>query len=652
MFFLFLTVLFYLFMYNNRAILKYFDYKFYDFTSIILKKSPENKKSNCVIVDIDEKSLSILGQWPWARIITAKLLDNIKEYSPASIGVNIIFPDKDRTSPDSIENFYKDFFSKKVSLTGIPSYMRDNDKILAYSLKRSEAVLSVYLYDEKYQASKRCENLFYEKRGKFPIFVKNPIKKSFVFCNYPVLQKNSENFGFINIKVDEDGIFRRMPLFMLYKQKPILSFPLALLSVLDKAESERLNEVSILGHRIKTNDKAEVLLNFNSPEPKIFSAVDILNKEVNREELIGKIVIISSSAIGLNRSYINGFQEKISGMKIYTTFIDNVLSDSLYVQPEIFKDLNLLGAFLLSLVILFLLFGKRYISIFFLFLAPVTFGLIFLINMFYSYKIYISVGYFLVPFSVYFFGISLFFGLINHKEKRYFNDELAKSHSAALESITLVAAMRDDETGAHLIRTKNYIKLLANHLYKKGLYKKYLNPKFINLLYEAAPLHDIGKVGIPDHILKKRGRFTKEEYEIMKKHTVLGKEMIEKAMKNYNRNEFLQIACSIAYHHHERWDGNGYPQGLKGNEIPIEGRLMAIADVYDALISKRVYKDAYSYEDAESLILKESGKAFDPIITEAFKELKYEFREICERFREEGEATNKKDENVSNRSYA
>jgi response regulator RpfG family c-di-GMP phosphodiesterase len=208
-----------------------------------------------------------------------------------------------------------------------------------------------------------------------------------------------------------------------------------------------------------------------------------------------------------------------------------------------------------------------------------------------------------------------------------------KSHSATVESIALVSAIRDDETGEHLKRTKIYIKELACYLLKKRKYTHILNRKYIDLIYQAAPLHDIGKLGIPDSILKKPARLTKKEYEIMKQHPILAKNAIEKAMK-YDKNDFLNIAYNIAYYHHEKWDGSGYPVGLKGDDIPLEAQLMAIADVYDALVTKRCYKNEFSFEEAEKIIIDGSGSHFNPLLVEAFIALKDRFKEIAIKYRD------------------
>ena len=626
-----LTLSFYSLTYQSN-IVKYIDYKLYDLTSLILDQNYDNKYfSNCVIVDIDERSINTLGQWPWSRIILANLIEKINTAYPAAIGINILFPDKDRTSPDSFKQFYRDFFHLDTKIINIPKTLEDNDKIFANAIKKTDAVLSVYMHEKAF-LYKNNQEIYYSKHDFSPI--KTSLKARSVLYNYPILQKSTDNFGFVNASSDKDGIFRRMPLFIQYQDHLFPSFALAILLTLDNAKPISANSFSILGHIVKMDKKSNVLLNPKTLFVPKIPAVDILSDKADLKKLKGKIVLISSSASGLNRSFLTSNHNNISAANIHAKLIDNILNDTLLFQPQIYKDINTFIALVLSLLMLIFLYKQWYIRLLFLFFSTIMISTIWLFSI-YLKGIYPSIGYLWTPFTIYFFTLTLFFALINHKDRRRFYRELDQAHSAALEGITFVAAMRDDETGTHLIRTKKYIRLLAEYLYQEKLYRKYLNPKYINLLYEAAPLHDIGKVGIPDNILKKRGKFTPQEYEIMKEHTILGKEMIERAMKSYNKNDFLQIACSIAYHHHERWDGKGYPQGLKGDEIPIEGQLMALADVYDALISKRIYKEAFSYEQAEAMIIENRAKAFNPVLVDAFIALREEFREISYQYRQE-----------------
>ena len=198
-----------------------------------------------------------------------------------------------------------------------------------------------------------------------------------------------------------------------------------------------------------------------------------------------------------------------------------------------------------------------------------------------------------------------------------------------------LAETRDNETGAHIIRTGELMRALAKSLSRNPKYKKYLNLGKIDMLAKTAPLHDIGKIGIPDAILLKTEKLSPNEFEIIKTHTQIGKKAMEKAEKYAVSNEFIKMAKIIAYTHHEKWDGTGYPQGLKGEEIPLSGRLMALVDIYDALTSKRVYKRAYSHEEAKKFIFSESGSHLDPEVVQAFLEVEQEFVAIKNRIKDE-----------------
>lgn len=208
----------------------------------------------------------------------------------------------------------------------------------------------------------------------------------------------------------------------------------------------------------------------------------------------------------------------------------------------------------------------------------------------------------------------------------------------AIQDVTILAMAslaetRDNETGNHIRRTQHYVHALAEHLQHHPRFAAQLDEETRHLLFKSAPLHDIGKVGIPDYILLKPGRLTAEEFEIMKTHTTLGLEALHNAEERLGTEvPFLSLAKEIAYGHHEKWDGSGYPQGLGGDAIPLSARLMALADVYDALISRRIYKAGMPHEEAVHHITAQRGVHFDPDIVDAFVALQGEFRSIAERF--------------------
>ena len=211
--------------------------------------------------------------------------------------------------------------------------------------------------------------------------------------------------------------------------------------------------------------------------------------------------------------------------------------------------------------------------------------------------------------------------------------ELSLIQDATIVAMASLAETRDNETGNHIRRTQSYLRLLARHLQSNPHYAAELTDENIDLMYKSAPLHDIGKVGIPDRILLKPGKLTAAEFEVMKTHTTLGRDAISRAETLFGVSaRFLRYAKEIAYSHQEKWDGSGYPQGLVGERIPLAARLMAVADTYDGLISQRVYKQAHSHDEAVAILQARRGTHFDPDIIDAFLEVQADFQSIAKRF--------------------
>jgi putative two-component system response regulator len=203
--------------------------------------------------------------------------------------------------------------------------------------------------------------------------------------------------------------------------------------------------------------------------------------------------------------------------------------------------------------------------------------------------------------------------------------ELSDSQMAIVMAMAKLAQSRDDDTGTHIERVQNYCMLLATKLGEQPKYRASIDSEIIDLIYASSALHDIGKVGIPDEILLKADRLSPGEFEIMKKHTVIGVETLERVRKSYPNNIFLSSGIAIARSHHEKWDGSGYPDGISGSDIPLSARIMAVADVYDGLKSKRSYKEPRSHKECCEIIFKGSGTQFDPDIVEAFRSINTDF---------------------------
>ncbi|WP_037028450.1 response regulator [Psychromonas aquimarina] len=212
-------------------------------------------------------------------------------------------------------------------------------------------------------------------------------------------------------------------------------------------------------------------------------------------------------------------------------------------------------------------------------------------------------------------------------------EQMEELQDVVMVAMGALAESRDPETGNHIRRTQRYVKLLATHLKDHPRFQDFLTPEVITALYKSAPLHDIGKVGVSDNILLKPGKLTFEEFEEMKKHTVYGRDAIVAAEKSISRTDsFLTFAKEIAYYHQEKWDGSGYPEGLSCDDIPISARLMAVADVYDALISKRVYKPAFTHQKALEIIKEGKGSHFDPDMVVAFLEISEQVKSVAQEF--------------------
>jgi putative two-component system response regulator len=215
--------------------------------------------------------------------------------------------------------------------------------------------------------------------------------------------------------------------------------------------------------------------------------------------------------------------------------------------------------------------------------------------------------------------------------------EIELTRDTTLFAMTKLAEFRDPETGEHLERIREYTKLLAEQLRNSNGHAGLVDEQFVANIYKGSPLHDIGKVGIPDNILQKPAPLTVDEFEIMKTHSTIGGRTLyeaEKRLLTIRDHSFLTMAREIAFCHHEKWDGRGYPGGIKGEEIPLAARIMALADVYDALISKRCYKKAFSHDMARETIVNSSGTHFDPAVVTAFKDVESKFIEIKDSFKD------------------
>jgi putative two-component system response regulator len=220
------------------------------------------------------------------------------------------------------------------------------------------------------------------------------------------------------------------------------------------------------------------------------------------------------------------------------------------------------------------------------------------------------------------------YNLTLEKHVREQVEEISSTQLATIFAMSKLAESRDPETGEHLDRMREYVRILALQMKEIPKYANIIDDVMVNSVYAASPLHDIGKVGIPDRILQKPGKLTEDEFAIMKKHSDIGALTLMAVLDLHPKNAFIKAGIEIAKTHHERWDGNGYPNGLAGEDIPLPGRIMALADVYDALTSKRCYKEAFSHEKSKSIIMEGKASQFDPDVVDAFIEAEQTFLHV------------------------
>lgn len=213
------------------------------------------------------------------------------------------------------------------------------------------------------------------------------------------------------------------------------------------------------------------------------------------------------------------------------------------------------------------------------------------------------------------------------RRMKNYNSEIVTSFATLVES-------RDSSTGSHVKRTKSYVKILLDEIKTNSLFSSIMTKDFEDKMMNAAPMHDIGKISIPDTILQKPGKLTDEEYNVMKKHSVLGGEIIQEIFKDMDDKEFLNIAYDVTRYHHEKWNGNGYPEGLVGKEIPFSARIMAIADVFDAISAKRCYRDAMPLDKCFAIIKEGKGVDFDPVLTDLFLNAREKVEKVCKESQE------------------
>jgi adenylate cyclase len=474
-----------------------------------------------------------------------------------------------------------------------------------------------------------------------------------VLCNLTILSEKAGASGFFNFSPDQDGMLRRLPMLIQYNGEVYPSLALATVlklketnNLILKKDGDILQSINYRGTSIPVDLHGQMMIKFRGQKRSYdyISAADIMDRSVSSERLQGRIVFVGTSAVGLKELLNTPFGPIFPGVEVHATVVDNLLTGDFISTPSWSNGLLLLLILVMGVAMSLLIGFRSTISglmVLFLFIGGLWLATQ---QAFFRLGLFVGTAFPIAAVVCNYMFLTVLKYRLEEKKMLSSMRELLLTQDITIESMANLAEYRDHETGGHIKRTRMYVRLLAEHIKQQDKYKHFLSDENIDMLYKSAPLHDIGKVGIPDNILLKPSGLTEEEVEVMKTHSTIGHDVIESSIRKLGKNSFLTIAAEMAYSHQEKWDGSGYPQGLKGEAIPISGRLMALADVYDALISKRVYKAASTHAVAVDIIKKGRGNHFDPDMVDAFLEIHEQFRNIAREFadsQEEREALEK-----------
>jgi CHASE2 domain-containing sensor protein len=581
-----------------------------------------------VIVDVDERSLDTVGQWPWRRDVVGRLITRLRDAGAAVIAIDIMFAEPDRFD---------------TSQDGGGAHATTPDEELAKALRGAPVILGYgFVFDAEGAAKRPC--LLHPA----PVAIVQPpggtphppfFQATGAVCNLPILAEAAGRSGFLNAAPDRDGILRRVPLLAQMDGRVFASLALTAVSAVRPAGHMALrvsnvnaSALSIGDRTVPLDGRSNMLLGYRGKKRTFpyLSAGEVLAGTVAADAVRGKIVFVGTTALGTREVVATPLDTQFVGVEVQATTADNLLQQDFIHRSAFGAGLDAIvvigmGIALAALVawtgviaglvggaagILILWWGST---------SLLTYGRLFVSPMFPTMGIFAGLGVMtLAKFTV---------------ERGRANTESREKTAAQrlmVQTLLSLTEVRDAETGRHSRRTQQYARLLAEPLSTHPDYGVYLTRERIELLASLAPLHDIGKVGVPDRVLNKPGALTPEEQVEMRRHPELGRDVILRAEARVGVRDdvTLQLAKDIVYTHHERWDGTGYPQGLQATEIPVAGRIIALVDVYDAVRARSLYKQCLSHEDAVALIVKGKGTHFDPAVVDAFLRVSGSFEAV------------------------
>jgi len=603
------------------------DLRIYD---VMLRATAARAPSGRVaIVAVDDRSLTQVGQWPWPRDRIASLLERIRSMGAAVVAVDILLAEPDR------------FGSAPREPAGPP------DTRLAATLREGRVIVShAFTFDADRPPGPCLLHPFavaaaggVARRPADSLF-----RASGVVCALPELARAAGASGFLNAGPDRDGLLRRVPLLMAYERDVYASLAFAAVARARGARSATMRPLAGGRARLSLGDldipleeRGTLLLRFRGGRQTFthHSAADVLAARLGPDAFRDRIVFVGATALGVRDQVATPVDNVLPGIEVHATAAETLLQrDFLRTSPNA-RAWELLSTAALGLAAALVVALAGFVSgtaLNGVLLAGLWGGVL---------VIFRSGGVYLSPFSatlaVVLTLVTLIVARMRHERARADAERGRRERAQhfAVQSLTSLVETRDEATGRHARRTEEYTRLLATAMAKLPRYRRTMTEEYVDLVARLAPLHDIGKVGVRDAVLLKPGPLSPEELDEIRQHPAFGHDTIVRAerLAGVGAETIVALAKDIVYTHHERWDGSGYPRGLRGEAIPLAGRIVALVDVYDALMESRTYRPSVAHDDAVAAIAAARGTHFDPDVVDAFLSVQEQFRALAGRGR-------------------
>ncbi|MGD9904028.1 MAG: CHASE2 domain-containing protein [Vicinamibacterales bacterium] len=576
------------------------------------------------IVAVDEPSLAAHGQWPWPRDVLARLVRRLAEAGAAAIAFDVLFSEPDRLGQAA------------------PGALPATDRAFAEAIAGAPVAAGFALtFDARLPGAGPTTCALHplepvrRDRASAPLRL---FTGTGAVCSVDALARAATASGAINASPDADGVLRRLPVFVVLNGRTYPALALAAVHLaapgplLLEAAADGTQRLHLGGRTVTLDGAGQARLRFRGAGRTYphLSATAVIDGSVGADALAGRVVFVGATALGVRDVAVTPLDPRFPGVELHATLADILLGGAASAPPPFAGAVDLLLAYLATVAGVTLVWtlgtaagGGAALAAG----AATWFG---------ARALYGATGTIVSPVGP---AAALVIGAVVTvaaqlaAERRRADLEHRRrdqAHKLIVQTLTTLTETRDVDTGRHARRTQEYVRLLARSLATHPDYRRALPPERVELLATLAPLHDIGKVGISDAVLNKPGHLTPAEYAEMKRHATLGHDSLLKAehLAGVHDNEVLAVAKEIVYTHHERWDGSGYPRGLRGTAIPLAGRLVAVVDTFDALVEARAYKAALPPDRAREIIMAGRGTHFDPDVVDAFLRCFEQFRQI------------------------